>query len=49
MIAFVVEGNKVRLVINLTPALAARIRISVKVIAVAPLVHPESAGAELKR
>ena len=35
MIAFVVEGNKVRLVMNLEAASEARLKISAKVIAVA--------------
>jgi hypothetical protein len=38
MIAFVIENDKVRLVINLAPALASRIKISAKVIAVGRLV-----------
>jgi hypothetical protein len=38
MIAFVVENGKVRLVINLGPALESRIKISAKVIAVGRLV-----------
>ena len=38
MIAFIIEGDKVRLAINLEAALAARLKISAKVIAVARLV-----------
>jgi hypothetical protein len=38
MIAFIIEGDKVRLAINLEAAQAARIKISAKVIAVARLV-----------
>jgi hypothetical protein len=44
MIAFVVEGNKVRLLINLEAASEARLKISAKVIAVARLVGRQSGG-----
>jgi hypothetical protein len=42
MIAFVVEGNKVRLVMNLEAASEARLKISAKVIAVARLAGHEA-------
>jgi hypothetical protein len=44
MIAFIIEGNKVRLAINLEAAVAARIKISAKVIAVARLVGRQPQG-----
>lgn len=46
MINFVVEGNKVRLEINLDAAGRARLKISAKVIAVAHLVTGESRGGK---
>jgi YfiR/HmsC-like len=46
MINFFVEGNKVRLEINLDAAARARLKISAKVIAVARLVSGESAGGK---
>jgi len=44
VINFLVEGNKVRLELNLEAAARARLKISAKVIAVARLVKGESAG-----
>jgi hypothetical protein len=46
MINFFIEGNKVRLEINLDAAVRARLRISAKVIAVARLVTGESPGGK---
>lgn len=46
MINFLVEGNKVRLEINLDAAATARVKISAKVIAVAQLVSAESPGGK---
>ena len=46
MINFFVEGNKVRLEINLDAAARASLKISAKVIAVARLVSPESPGGK---
>jgi hypothetical protein len=44
VINFLVEGNKVRLELNLEAAARARLKISAKVIAVARLVKGDSAG-----
>lgn len=46
MINFFIEGNKVRLEINLDAAARARLKISAKVIAVARLVTGESPGGK---